>query len=55
MADCNINAVRSTGKRICAAAGGLFIYRKKIMQESQAWTLLFDTWKKWRKKLWLEK
>lgn len=26
-------------------------YRKKILQESQVWTLLFDTWKKWRNKI----
>lgn len=42
---CTVNVAGRTGNKICAAAGGLFIYRKKILQEGQFWLSFFDTWR----------
>ena len=50
---CTVNVADRTGNKICAAAG-LFIYRKKILQEGQFWLSFLILGKNGEIKLWLE-
>ena len=52
---CTVNVAGSkTGNKICAAAGELFIYRKKILQESQFWLSFLILGRNGEIKIWLK-
>lgn len=51
---CTVNVAGRTSNKIHAAAGGLFIYRKKILQEGQFWLSFLIYGRNGEIKLWLE-